>query len=176
MERGQEGDGIGWLRSAGTAVASQGMRAVKARGARMMLGENQPGRGLGSLTFSSHSHALQFTVTTRLLLPSGSLQLPSQGSFVISSRTSSLVQRGRPGSGEEKGAWLRCSQLGAQRCKRVPASQAHRAAASLQHSTQQLLAQGRVSSLLMCPCTHPPCPPPAQTVHSHGRRHLSPCS
>lgn len=164
---------MGWLRSAGTAVASRGTCAVKKRRARMMLGENQPGRGPGSLTSarsSSHSRVLQFAVTARLLLLSGSLQLPSQGSFLISSRTSSLVQRGRPGSGEEKGAWLRCSQLGAQCCKRRggrPPSQAHRAAASLQHSTQQLRAQGRLSRLPMCPCTRPLCPPLAQTVHSH---------
>lgn len=112
---------MGWLRSAGTAVAARGTCAAKKRDVRMMLGENQPGRGPGSLMsarFSSHSHVLQFAVTARLLLLSRSLQLPSQGSFVISSRTSSLVQRGRPGSGEEKGAWLRCGRLGAQRCRR----------------------------------------------------------
>lgn len=71
----------------------------------MMLGKIQPGRGPGSLAsagFASHSRALQFAVTARLLLSSGSLRFPSQDSFVfISSRPSSLAQLGRSSSGEK---------------------------------------------------------------------------
>lgn len=140
----------------------------------MLLGEIQPGRGPGSLPSAgcaSHSRALRFTVTARLPLSSGSLQFPSQGSFVfISSRPSSLAHLGWSSSGEEKGTRLYRQPAGSseaqaqRRASPAPGPTGHQDLCS----TQQLLGQGKVSRLSMCPSTFPvsspstDCPQPSR--------------
>lgn len=165
---------MGWLRSAGTAAASRGTCAAKKRRARMMLGENQPGRGPGSLTSarsSSHSRVPQFAVTARLLLLSGSLQLPSQGSFVISSRTSWRVQRGRPGSGEEQPAGS--SALQAQGCASpLPGAQGSSVSAA-QHSAAA--GSGEAFQATDVSLHTPPVSSPHTDCPQPSRRHLGPC-
>lgn len=136
-----------------------------------MLGEIRPGRGPGSLGFASHSRALPFAVTARLLLSSGSLPFPSQDSFVFtSSGTSSLTQLGRSSSGEEKDTRLYQQPAGSSegqaqgRVYPQPRPTGHQELCS----TQQLPGQGRVSRLSMCPSTFPmsspstDCPQPSR--------------